>query len=393
MLAYTFYETDGRVIRYAEALAESGATVDVIALGREGQPRTETLNGVNVIRVQNRKKNESGKLSYLTRILTFLIRSFIEVTRRNGRARYDLVHVHSVPDFEIFAAAIVKWSGARLILDIHDIVPEFYSMKFSVKPDSFVVKALIFAERMSTAFADHVIIANDLWRGKLVARSVPDAKCTSYINYPDRTVFREDLPRREADGRFLISYPGSLNWHQGLDIAIRAVGKVVKDAPGIHLQIIGEGGAKPQLAALVEELGLSDHVSLHEPVPLREVARVMARADLGVVPKRDDSFGGEAFSTKILEFMSVGTPVVVAATRVDKHYFDDSMVRFFKPGDADDLARAFLEMYRDREQGTRLSARAIEHARANDWSRKKLDYLALVRRLVTPAFGRASVES
>ena len=40
LLAYTFYEIDGQVIRYAEALAESGATVDVIALGRENQPKT-----------------------------------------------------------------------------------------------------------------------------------------------------------------------------------------------------------------------------------------------------------------------------------------------------------------------------------------------------------------
>jgi glycosyltransferase involved in cell wall biosynthesis len=174
---------------------------------------------------------------------------------------------------------------------------------------------------------------------------------------------------------------------------VKAIARVIGEAPGIELQIFGEGSAKPELVALVSELGLSGHVTLHEPVPLRQVAQIMARADVGIVPKRDDSFGGEAFSTKILEFMAVGTPVIVAATRVDRHYFDGSLVRFFKPGDPDDLAAAFLDLYRNPEKGARLAARALEHARANDWSRKKLDYLALVGRLVTPAAGKASIES
>ena len=38
-VAYTFYENDNRVIRYAEARAERGDDVDVIALRRPGQAR------------------------------------------------------------------------------------------------------------------------------------------------------------------------------------------------------------------------------------------------------------------------------------------------------------------------------------------------------------------
>ncbi len=38
-LAYTFYENDNRVIRYAEAMASAGDDVDVIALRRSGQSR------------------------------------------------------------------------------------------------------------------------------------------------------------------------------------------------------------------------------------------------------------------------------------------------------------------------------------------------------------------
>ena len=343
MLAYTFYENDGRVMRYAEALAQDGAQVDAIVLRRPGQPREEMLNGVRVIRIQLREKNERGKFSYLQRTVQFFFRSMLEIARQHRRHRYDLVHVHSVPDFEVFAAWFAKLGGARLILDIHDIVPEFYAAKFSVAHDSFIFKALVWVERRSAAFADHVIIANDLWRAKLIQRATPADKCTSFINYPDTSVFNQGLRTRtdqgNANARFVLSYPGTLNWHQGLDIAIHAFAIAHRDAPAMEFHIYGEGSAKPGLAQLVLDLGLSQAVHLHPPLPLREIACVMANADLGVVPKRNDAFGGDAFSTKILEFMALGVPVVVAATRIDTHYFNDSLLRFFTPDDAADLAR------------------------------------------------------
>jgi glycosyltransferase involved in cell wall biosynthesis len=195
-------------------------------------------------------------------------------------------------------------------------------------------------------------------------------------------VFRGTLRTRGDDGRFILSYPGTLNWHQGLDIAIRAFGLVHQHAPAMEFHIHGEGSAKPDLQRLVHELGLAGKVHLHDPLPLREIAAVMANADLGVVPKRDDSFGGEAFSTKILEFMALGVPVVVADTRIDRHYFNDTLLRFFRSGDVEGLARAMLDAYHERERGAAMAANALAYVRENSWGRKKSDYLAVVRGLV-----------
>ncbi len=382
MLAYTFYENDGRVMRYARALAQTGAQVDAIVLRRDGQPREEMIDGVRVVRIQKREKNERGKLAYLHRILRFLLGSAFEVGQRHLRQHYDLVHVHSVPDFEVFAALVPKLGGARVILDIHDIVPEFYSAKFGVAPDSLVFGALKLVERCSAAFADHVIVANDLWLEKIVARAARRDKCSAFINYPDLSVFDARLRGRADDGRFVMSYPGTLSWHQGLDIAINAFAIAEPEAPGMELHIHGEGSARPGLERLVQALHLEGKVFLHAPLPQREIVRVMAEADLGVVPKRNDAFGGEAFSTKILEFMALGVPVVAARTRIDAHYFDDSLLRFFSPGDATDLARAMLDAYRDREHSMQLAARALAHAHENSWSARQGSYLEIVQRLV-----------
>ncbi len=123
-------------------------------------------------------------------------------------------------------------------------------------------------------------------------------------------------------------------------------------------------------------------VLIKDPLPLREIAAIMANADLGVVPKRNDSFGGEAFSTKILEFMALGVPVLVADTRIDCHYFDDTLVRFFKSSNVEALAQAMLDAYHERERAATMAANALAYVVENSWSVKKHDYLAIVRRLV-----------
>lgn len=346
MVAYTFYESDGRVMRYGKALAQAGAAVDAVVLRRPGQAAQESMDGVNVLRIQEREKNEKGKLAYLWRIVLFLVRSFFVLSRLHWRKQYDVIHVHSVPDFEVFAALFAKLTGAKVILDIHDIVPEFYAAKFGKKTDSWMFRILVGVERASCAFADHVIIANDLWRNRLVERSVPAEKCMSLINFPDVEVFRPGLRTRRSNGKFLILYPGSLNHHQGLDLAIEAVALLRAEYPDVEFEIWGEGPEKERLQEQIKDLGLEQYVRLHGPRPIREISQVMGNADLGVVPKRDDSFGGDAFSTKILEFMALGVPLVVADTRVDRFYFDDSLLRFFAPVMRRTLRRQYLRFAR-----------------------------------------------
>ena len=76
------------------------------------------------------------------------------------------------------------------------------------------------------------------------------------------------------------------------------------------------------------------------------------------MPKRADSFGNEAYSTKIMEFMSLGIPVVVSKTKIDQYYFNDSVVRFFESGNSDALATAMLAVLQDDVLRKRMTANA-----------------------------------
>jgi len=381
MLAYSFYESDNRIMRYADALSQRGDIVDVIALRGDNLSEYEKLNNVNVYRIQKRMRNEKNKVTYLYRLMIFLFKSAMFLTKKHRQYPYDLIHVHSVPDFEVFAALMPKCQGSSIILDIHDIVPEFYASKFSGNKNNFFFKVLVKLEQLSIKFSDHVIISNHLWHKTLTSRSVDESKCTTIMNYPDEAIFYQ-RPRTRHDDKFIIIYPGSLGWHQGLDIAIKAFATIKDQSPHAEFYIYGAGTEKDNLAKLIAELHMDNKVFIKDPMPINKIAEVMANADMGIIPKRNDPFGGEAFSTKILEFMSLGIPVIVSKTKIDNYYFNDSVVKFFIPDDVNDLAQSMLTLLKNKNQRDTLRDNALCFVEDYRWSKKKNEYFDLVDSLI-----------
>jgi glycosyltransferase involved in cell wall biosynthesis len=294
------------------------------------------------------------------------------------------VHVHNVPDFLVFSALSPKLDGTPVILDIHDLLPEFYASKFKISHASLLFAFLVVVERWSAAFADHVIIANHLWRDRLVARSSRGDKCSVVRNRPDLDIFTpRPGPSAKPEGVFQLIYPGSLNWHQGLDIAIRAFSSVKDQMPEAQFHIYGEGAAKPSLIALTKDLGREDCIIFHDFLPSAEIAQVMATADLAIEPKRTNSgFSNEALSTKILEFMSLGVPVIACRTRIHAYYYDDSIIQYYENDDETQLAEMMVLLRNHASLRAKLIENAREYVKNNTWNACKQEYFELVDDLV-----------
>jgi glycosyltransferase involved in cell wall biosynthesis len=382
-LAYTFYEFDNRVMRYVRALADRGDEIDVVALRQPDRPWRETIGGVHFYRIQRRSRNEHAPAAYLLKLVWFCLKSAVLLAALQLRRRYDVVHVHNIPDFLVFSALVPKLMGARVILDIHDVVPELYAGKFGGKSESPMFRSLVTVEQWCCRFAKHVIVANDIWHERLISRGVPAAKCTAFVNYPDLRIFKPAAEAtRTGEERFLMLYPGSLNRHQGVDLAIRAFAAVKPQMPRAEFHIYGQGPALDELKQLTREAGLEHCVHFMNSVGVAQIAAIMASATVGVVPKRADGFGNEAFSTKIFEFMACGVPVIVSRTRIDEYYFNDQLVNFFEPGNSSDLAAVLLRVYQQpRDQSDRVLA-AQAFAQRNSWQVRSADYRALVDSLV-----------
>lgn len=378
MVAYTFYEPDNRVRRYAETLVRRGDQVDAIVLRQPGQQTRTVVSGVNVYKIQGRKLNEKMKIQYLFKLLLFLFKSACKLTQLHWQKKYDVVHVHSVPDFEVFATLFVKLTGAKVILDIHDIVPELFAGKFKAGKDSLFFKLLLWVEKISMAFADHVIVANHIWFQRLIVRSVAPEKCSVVMNYPDPSIFTIRKQNNGTSDRFVMIYPGTLSIHQGLETAIKAVDLIKNEIPDLEFHIYGKGTDEEYFIKLVHKLKLENRVFFRSMVPIEKLPRLMADADLGVEPKLKRSFGNEAFSTKILEFMTVGIPVIASDTMVHTHYFDESMVKFFRSEDENDLARCIILLRKEEKIRRNLVKNAFKYIKKNSWNIKKYSYLNIV---------------
>lgn len=383
MLAYSFYDVDSRVRRYAEALVRRGDEVDAIAVGQRGQPRTDVIEGVRVFRLQSRERNEGSPLSYLLKMLGFFFRSMWFLAVQQFREPYDLIHVHNLPDFEVFATLVPRLMGTRVILDMHEITPEFYQSKFGIGERSLLYRALVLVEKLSIAYVDFVVVINHMVEEAVLARrSMRPENCMVILNYPDPRIFRNRGHAEEPRDGFTICYPGTLSRHQGLDIAVEAVALARKKAPGLRFLIIGDGRERDNLRRLIRERNVEDVVTMMGLIPLSQVAEILDRADAGVVPKRGDGFGSIAFSTKIMEFLAMRVPVIASRTRIDEFYFNEQLLEFFESGNAQDLAAKILNLIENPERVAAMRQAGANYIASNNWNVRQRDYLDLVDRLV-----------
>jgi len=382
LIAHRFYDTNSHMMMFANALARRGDEVDVISLGHKRQPKPELVDGVKVYGIQDRSLYEGSPATYLLSNMAFLLHAAVIVARNHLKKRYQVIHVVSPPEFLVFVATLPKLLGAAVILDLRDLVPELYAGKFRASGDSLILKFLTLGEKLSAAFADHVIVANPVWYERIVKRSAPPRKCSMIWYFPDPTLFYP-RPKQRTDCKFVIMYPGTLSWHQGVDIAVRAFPKIHREIPEAELHIYGVGPQKRYLISLIEELGVRDKVKVLDGLLTRKIAEVMAESDLAIVPKRASiRFGNEAGSTKIWDFMALGVPVVASRTETETRFFDDSVIQFFRSEDEDDLLRAVLSVYRNPEFKRRLITNGMRYLQQITLDGTMAPYLRVVDALV-----------
>jgi len=98
---------------------------------------------------------------------------------------------------------------------------------------------------------------------------------------------------------------GRLEMIKGHDILLKAWPAVTTVCPEARLWIVGDGAERRNLFRLCHDLNISDTVRFFGKLTARQVATVMARADIFVMPSRWESFG-----IVLLEAMFNGLPVV-----------------------------------------------------------------------------------
>jgi hypothetical protein len=152
MVTFSPYPADPRPCRAAHALLKEGMSVDLICLGDEKAPEDEPIDDFRVFRIPITHRR-GGKLSYAYRYSAFILASASILALRSLRRRYDLVYVHNMPDILVLSALLPKAFGAKVILDLHDPMPELMTTIFSLDPASRSVRLMRRVEKWSLARA------------------------------------------------------------------------------------------------------------------------------------------------------------------------------------------------------------------------------------------------
>jgi glycosyltransferase involved in cell wall biosynthesis len=372
---------DPRVEREARALVAAGIQVDVLCARDPYNSPDSQFPGIEVQRLPVWRRRGRGPALQMLEYLAFLALAMFHATRRHGRRRYRTVQVHTPPDFLVFSALLLKLAGVKVILDLHDLMPEFYASRFGRSLSSLPVRLIAWQEKLAASFADRVITVTDTWRRTLETRGVPADKLSVLMNLPDPAIYGQRVAAPRAEGPFTLVYHGTLTERYGLDVALRAMALARQELP-LRLIIHGHGDLADVLPGLAAELGIADDVEFStRRLPSEELPALLRRADAAVVPYRRDIFTDGILPTKLMEYVALGIPAIVSRTPVVEEYFDDSMVRFVPADDTEALATAMVELGRDPARRAEIARNAGRFSERHAWPGTAADYVAMVREL------------
>jgi glycosyltransferase involved in cell wall biosynthesis len=390
VLLFSHYPADPRPRRAAEALAAQGVNIDLICLGDgNSDPGHQTYGNVNVTRVAL-KRHRGGRLSYIAQYAAFVLTCFFRLAWRSLTRRYDFVHVHNMPDVLVFSALVPKLLGAKVILDLHDPMPELMRTIFKLPEESFSVAMLKRLEKWSIGFADLVLTVNLACKRIYSSRSCEPRKIKVVINSPDDDIFRlrsTNTPNgngKNANGSnpFVVLYHGSLVHRNGFDLALESLEKVRNSIPSVRLKVCGARTTFfEEVMKSAQQRGLDRNVDYLGPCNVNEIVEAIEDCDLGIIPNHRNIFTEINTPTRIFEYLALAKPVIAPKTRGIQDYFGDRDLIFFELGDADDLARQIEFAYSNPVDVAETVKRGQAIYVSHTWSRERLTLLNSIGKL------------
>lgn len=388
MTTFSHYPFDPRPRRAIDAFLKAGMTIDLVCLADEKAPSRESGQGIEIFRVPLKHKR-GGKLSYGYNYSAFILASAFLFTLRTLKKKYDLIYVHNMPDVLVASALIPKLLGTKVILDLHDPMPELMMTIFNKPEDSRSVRILKGLEKWSLTRANTVLTVNVTCKKIFAERSCPADKIHVVMNSPDPAIFRlrESKPA-DSDGStrtkpFVIMYHGSLVERNGLDLAVDALACVRERLPTAELRVYGPSTAfLERVMEGAKQKGVADAIRYLGKRRLEDLVPEIEQCDVGVIPNHRNTFTEINTPTRIFEYLAAGKPVIAPRTRGIQDYFSDDSLLFFEPGNSASLSERIEFAYLHPKEVVEIGRKGQEIYRAHTWEQEREVLLDTVANLL-----------
>lgn len=305
---------DRRVWQQALTLRAAGAAVSIICpTGAGHEARRETIDGIEIHRHPLPIEAHRSALGFLAEYAAALFWETVLAWKIHLRHRIDIIQGCNPPDLIFLVALPFKLLGVRFIFDHHDINPELYEAKFGRR--GLFWQLLVLCEKLTFKAADVSIATNHSYRTIAIERGgMAHERVHVVRSGPDLSKLKPVPPAEHwKNGRaHMVGYVGVMGEQEGIDLLVDAVEHIVRQMgrEDIQFVLVGGGPALAELKALTAARGLDDFITFTGRAPDSDLFEVLSTMDLGVNPDRVNAMNDKSTMNKIMEYMSLGKPMV-----------------------------------------------------------------------------------
>jgi glycosyltransferase involved in cell wall biosynthesis len=226
-----------------------------------------------------------------------------------------------------------------------------HQMRFPEARESVLQKLLVFFERQSCRWADHVIAANESHKRVEQERSgIPASRITVVRNGPEAKHFAEVEPHPlfQESGRTVIGFVGQMGPLDGVEVLLRIFRSLRFDLHRDDWQgvLVGDGEVFDLLPALAAELGVADRVHFTGRVAFSEVVPLIRAMDICTIPDPLNVYTRHCTLIKAMEYMAQGKPIV-AFDLPETRFSAADAATYVSHGDERGFAQALSDLMDD----------------------------------------------
>jgi glycosyltransferase involved in cell wall biosynthesis len=274
----------------------------------------EQVDGIRVIRTWMYLTPNEG---FVKRTLGYVLFALTAALASFRVERPDVVIATSPQFFCGLSGMLISRLKARpFVLEIRDLWPDSI-VQLGQMERGPLIRALELLEAVLYRSATAIVVNTRAFIEHIHERGVPRDRIELIYNGVDPTLFsprprdEELLQEHGLDGKYLVSYLGTLGLAHGLTTLVEAA-DALRDHDDIEFLLIGDGAARGEVEAEIAKRGLTN-VRLLGLVPRSEVPDWIACIDLQLVMLRDLEVFSTVIPSKTFEFLSQERPIIVAA--------------------------------------------------------------------------------
>jgi len=352
-----------RIKNQAESSSLSGDHVWVMALSKPNETYSDMEDNFNLYNIKTPffKGGPLKFIDYNLKVLFYLVAK-----------PFEIIHCHDLWTLPaIYILSLIK--KFSFVYDAH----EYFDGLEIFNKNKIRKKLWMLVEKVAVKRVDVLITVSEPI-ARLYSNKYPELEDIEVIrNFPKY----ELLPDKPADQRFpntdkkIILYQGHFRPGRGLMQLIEAM-STIEEA---HLVLIGGGELEDEILGKIKSLNIKDKISLIGYIPTKELIRVAAAADLGVVLFEPTSLNYTyALPNKFFEYIMAGIPVLASTLETFESYIDQYKTGMtVDPGDVTAIAQTIKLMLSNEDKLKHWQNNARKASEILNWENESVKLIKI----------------